>query len=87
LCNKGLTVAEVSPEAAVGGPLGLVQNDDVIAIDVDRHTLDLEVDANVLAARKVKLGTRELKKATGWLAIYQSQVQPMSSGVVLVKDP
>ena len=86
LCNKGLTVAEVSPEAAVGGPLGLVENDDVVAIDVDRRTLDLEVDAEVLATRKAKLGERRLKKATGWLSIYQSQVQPMSTGVVLVKD-
>ena len=86
LCNKGLTVAEVSPEAAVGGPLGLVENGDVVAIDVDRRMLDLEVDPKVLAARRAKLGDRELKKATGWLSIYRSQVQPMSTGAVLIKD-
>jgi dihydroxy-acid dehydratase len=39
LCNKGLTDAEVSPEAAVGGPLGLIEDGDRITIDVDRRSL------------------------------------------------
>jgi len=86
LCNKGLTVAEVSPEAAVGGPLGLVASGDPITVDVDRRTLDLDVSADELERRRVRLGERPLKKATGWLSIYQREVQPMSSGVVLVKD-
>jgi dihydroxy-acid dehydratase len=87
LCNKGLTVAEVSPEAAVGGPLALVENGDRIAIDVARQTLDLEVDDRELERRRTALGTRPLRKATGWLAIYREQVQPMSKGVVLVREP
>jgi dihydroxy-acid dehydratase len=86
LCNKGLTVAEVSPEAATGGPLGLVETGDIITIDVERHSLDLEVPAAELAARRARLGERPLKKSTGWLSIYQRQVQPMSKGVVLIKD-
>jgi dihydroxy-acid dehydratase len=86
LCNKGLTIAEVSPEAAVGGPLGLVQNGDRITIDVDRHTIDLDVGAEELAARRARLGEPQLKRSSGWLSIYQQQVQPMSSGVVLVKN-
>jgi dihydroxy-acid dehydratase len=86
LCNKGLTVAEVSPEAAVGGPLALVENGDAITIDVDARSLELEVPEHELAARRPRLGERPLKKATGWLAIYQGAVQPMSSGVVLVRD-
>ena len=86
LCNKGLTIAEVSPEAAVGGPLGLVQNGDRITIDVDRHTIDLDVGAEELEARRARLGEPQLKKSSGWLSIYQQQVQPMSSGVVLIKD-
>jgi dihydroxy-acid dehydratase len=86
LCNKGLTIAEVSPEAAVGGPLGLVENGDRISIDVDRRVLDLEVEAAELDARRARLGSRPLKKSSGWLSIYQQQVQPMSSGVVLIKD-
>jgi dihydroxy-acid dehydratase len=86
LCNKGLTVAEVSPEAAVGGPLALVENGDEITIDVERASIELNVPADTLAARKARLGTPALKKAVGWLQIYQREVQPMSSGVVLVRD-
>jgi dihydroxy-acid dehydratase len=86
LCTKGLTVAEVSPEAAIGGPLALVEDGDTIRIDVDGESLDLDVDEAVLAARREKLGTPPLKKSTGWLSIYQQQVQPMSKGAVLVRD-
>jgi dihydroxy-acid dehydratase len=86
LCNKGLTIAEVSPEAAVGGPLGLVENGDPISIDVDAYSLDLEVPAAELASRRERLGEPKLKPATGWLSIYREQVQPMSTGVVLIRD-
>ncbi|HEX6999246.1 MAG TPA: dihydroxy-acid dehydratase [Gammaproteobacteria bacterium] len=86
LCNKGLTVAEVSPEAAVGGPLALVENGDEIAIDVDAQRLDLEVPEEVLAARRARLAEPSLKPATGWLAIYRRAVRPMSEGVVLVPE-
>jgi dihydroxy-acid dehydratase len=85
LCNKGLTVAEVSPEAAVGGPLGLVESGDRITIDVDRHVLDLEVPAEELQARRERLGPPTLREARGYLSIYQRSVQPMSTGAVLVK--
>jgi dihydroxy-acid dehydratase len=86
LCNKGLTVAEVSPEAAIGGPLSLVENGDRISIDVDSGRLDLEVDEETLDARRAKRGSPPLKKSSGWLSIYQREVQPMSKGVVLVRD-
>jgi dihydroxy-acid dehydratase len=86
LCNKGLTVAEVSPEAAIGGPLGLVENGDVISIDVDAYKLDLEVAEAELARRRERLGAPKLKPSSGWLSIYREQVQPMSKGAVLVRD-
>jgi len=85
LCNKGLTIAEVSPESAVGGPLALVQAGDRISIDVDRRTLDLEVPEAELIARRAHLGEPQLPKASGYLSIYQRSVQPMSTGAVLVK--
>jgi dihydroxy-acid dehydratase len=84
LCNKGVTVAEVSPESAAGGPLSLVENGDRISIDVDRRTLDLEVPAEELAARRVRLGDPTLAKSTGYLSIYRRLVQPMSTGAVLI---
>ena len=84
LCLKGLTVAEVSPEAAVGGPLSLVENGDSVTIDVDTHQLDLDVPEAVLAARRERLGEPELPRSSGYLSIYQRSVQPMSTGAVLV---
>jgi len=85
LCNKGMTVAEVSPESAVGGPLALVQNGDRIIIDVDGQKLDLEVSESEMAARREQRGQPKLRKSTGYLSIYQHAVQPMSTGAVLVE--
>src|SRR6185295_710531 len=83
LCNKGVTVAEVSPEAAVGGPLSLVENGDLIAIDVDQRTLDLDVNEAELPARHARRGVPPLSKSTGYLSIYRRVVKPMSTGAVL----
>jgi len=84
LCNKGVTVAEVSPESATGGPLALVEHGDRITIDVDQRTLDLDVPAEQLAARRARLGEPVLPKSTGYLSIYRRVVQPMSTGAVLI---
>jgi dihydroxy-acid dehydratase len=86
LCNKGLTVAEVSPEAAVGGPLGLVEDGDIVSIDVDRRLLALDVDQDVLAERRARRAPAGLPGATGYLSIYQRTVRPMSTGAVLVES-
>ncbi len=86
LCNKGVTVAEISPEAATGGPLGLVENGDKISIDINEYKIDLDVSEEVMAQRRAAFGDRPLKAATGWLSIYQQQVQPMSTGAVLIRD-
>ena len=85
LCNKGITVAEVAPEAAVGGPLGLVENGDQITIDIENHLINLDVPEQELELRRERMGERELKSATGYLSLYQRDVQPMSTGAVLVK--
>jgi len=84
LCNKGLTIAEVSPEAAIGGPLGLVESGDQISIDVSEYSIELDVAAEELARRREVLGDPKLKPSTGWLSIYRQQVQPMSTGAVLI---
>ena len=85
LCNKGLTVAEVSPESAIGGPLALVETGDRIVLDVDKQQLDLVVPEAELAARRAAWDGPKLKPTGGWLGIYQRQVQPMSKGAVLVE--
>jgi dihydroxy-acid dehydratase len=85
LCLKGMTVAEVSPEAAVGGPLGLVETGDRVVIDADARTLDLDVPEAELAERRARLGQPKLPRSRGYLSIYQRSVQPMSTGAVLVE--
>jgi dihydroxy-acid dehydratase len=85
LCNKGLTVAEVSPESAVGGALSLVEDGDWIRIDIDHGVLDLQVSDADLALRRARRGPPALPRSTGYLSIYQRSVQPMSTGAVLVR--
>ncbi len=82
LCLKGLTVAEVAPEAAAGGPLAKVRDGDRIRIDALAGTLDLEVPAEELARRPAPRNAYHTD-APGWLGIYRRDVQPMSSGAVL----
>jgi dihydroxy-acid dehydratase len=86
LCLKGIMVAEVSPESAVGGPLALVESGDRITIDVDKRTLDLDVPEAELAIRRLRHGDPALPKSKGYLSIYQRSVQPMSTGAVLIKQ-
>jgi hypothetical protein len=74
-------VAEVSPEAAVGGPLALVENGDEITIDADARTLD-STSRGELARRREPSASRAAA-ARGYLSIYQRSVQPMSTGAVL----
>jgi dihydroxy-acid dehydratase len=85
LCHQALTVAEVSPESAVGGPIALVENGDRISIDVDRQHLALEVPEADLARRQRARGAVPLPKSKGYLSIYQRSVQPMSTGAVLIE--
>ncbi len=85
LVNKGIVVGEVSPEAAAGGPLGLVRDGDMIRIDVLARTADLDVPAEELAARKAELDANPPARAreVGWLSVYQRTVRPLPEGAVL----
>ncbi len=86
LCLKGIMVAEVSPESAIGGPLSLVENGDTIRIDVDARVLDLDVSDTELGARRSRRGEPQLPKSKGYLSVYQRTVQPMSTGAVLIEQ-
>ena len=88
LCNKGLTVAEVSPESAVGGPLALVEDGDRIDIDVDGALARAATCPRRSWPRGARgAASRALPQSTGYLSIYQRSVQPMSTGAVLIKQP
>jgi len=86
LCLKGIMVAEVSPESAVGGPLSLVEHGDTIRIDVDARVLDIDVPEAELAARRARRGEPVLPVSKGYLSVYQRTVQPMSTGAVLIEQ-
>src|SRR3954468_18415127 len=86
LCLKGIMVAEVSPESAVGGPLSLVEHGDTIRIDVDARVLDIDVPESELGARRARRGEPVLPASKGYLSVYQRTVQPMSTGAVLIEQ-
>jgi len=89
LVNKGIVVGEISPEAAAGGPLGLVRDGDIIRIDVLGRTADLDVPADELAARKAELTASPPARPAevGWLSVYQRLVRPLPEGAVLRPRP
>ncbi len=89
LVNKGIVVGEISPEAAAGGPLGLVRDGDPIRIDVLGRTADLDVPADDLAARRAELAARPPARPAevGWLSVYQRLVRPLPEGAVLRPRP
>jgi dihydroxy-acid dehydratase len=87
LVNMGLVVGEASPEAATGGPIAYVEKGDIIAIDVDARTVDLEVSDEVMATRRQKPIRFGAQDQRGWLGTYQSTVRPVHEGAVLRGGP
>jgi dihydroxy-acid dehydratase len=83
LVNGGLVVAEVSPEGAAGGPLGLVRDGDMIAIDVNARAIELEVDGAELDRRRAELPPLAAPAGCGWLSVYARSVTPLGRGATL----
>lgn len=81
--NSGITIGQVMPEAAEGGPLGLVAEGDVISIDIGARRVDLEVSESELAARRAVWRAPDHSQIRGWLGQYAAMVQPLSKGAVL----
>jgi dihydroxy-acid dehydratase len=83
LVNRGLSVAEVSPEGAVGGPLGLVVDGDTISVDIDAKTIDLLVPPDELARRRERMRPLAAPGGCGWLSVYARTVGPLRHGATL----
>lgn len=81
--NSGITIGQVMPEAAEGGPLAAVHDGDTINIDLTLHTITLDIPQAELERRLSTLPPRPLTTEKGWLAMYQQLVQPLSKGAVL----
>ncbi len=80
--THGLMIGHVAPEAALGGPIGLVREGDTIVIDVDRHALDLDVPADELARRRTEWAAPQPRYRTGVMAKYAALVSSASKGAV-----
>lgn len=82
LVNKGLVVGEVQPEAALG-PLGLVEDGDIISIDAEKRSIELHLTKQEIADRHERMGDTRFAPLDGWLGIYRDNVQPLTRGGVV----
>ncbi len=81
--SRGASIGHVSPEAAVGGPIALVEEGDIIRINIPENKLDVDISEEEMAARRAKWQPREPKITTGYLARYASMVTSGNRGAIL----
>ena len=81
--SRGASIGHVSPEAAVGGPIALIEEGDIIKIDIPANTINVAVSDEELETRRAKWQPREPKVTTGYLARYASMVTSGNRGAVL----
>ena len=81
--SRGASIGHVSPEAAVGGPIALVEEGDIIRINIPEMKLEIAVSDEEMAARKAKWQPREPKVTTGYLKRYASLVTSGNRGAIL----
>ena len=81
--SRGASIGHASPEAAVGGPIDLVEEGGIISIDIDNHELNVLVSDQEMEARKAKWQPRTPQITTGYLARYASLVTSADRGAVL----
>lgn len=81
--NKGITIGQVMPEAALGGPLAIVEENDRIKIDLNERRIDLVLEAALLDQRLANWIPAERKLENNWLKFYAENVMPLEKGAVL----
>ncbi len=81
--SRGASIGHACPEAAVGGPIALVEEGDIISIDIDNHRLDVKVSDEEMARRKANWQPRKPQVTTGYLARYAAMAAPASRGAIL----
>ncbi len=84
--SRGASIGHVSPEAAVGGPIALVEEGDRIRIDIPNYSLELLVSDEELEKRRAKWQPREPRVTTGYLARYAKMVTSANRGAILVTE-
>ena len=81
--SRGASIGHVSPEAAVGGPIALVEEGDIIKINIPEHSLNVDISDEEMAARRAKWQPRQPKVTTGYLARYAHLVTSGNRGAIL----
>ena len=81
--SRGASIGHVSPEAATGGPVALIEEGDIIAIDIPSNTINVKVSDDELAKRRAAWTPREPKVKTGYLARYAQMVTSADKGAIL----
>ena len=81
--TRGLSIGHVSPEAAEGGLIGLIENGDIIEIDVDKYSINVKLDENTISQRREKFKPKVKDIKGSWLKQYRQLVTNASNGAVL----
>ena len=81
--SRGASIGHVSPEAAVGGPIALVEEGDIIQINIPENTLNVDISDEEMERRRAAWTPREPKITTGYLARYASMVTSGNRGAIL----
>ena len=81
--SRGASIGHISPEAAVGGPIALIEEGDIIQIDIPANTLNVKVSDEELAKRKAEWKPRKPRVTTGYLARYEKLVTSADKGAIL----
>ncbi len=85
--TRGACIGHVSPEAAVGGPIALVEPGDLIEIDIPRGRLNIKISDAELSRRRSQWQPPEPRVKSGWLARYAAMVTSANTGAILTVDP
>lgn len=81
--SRGISIGHISPEAAEGGPIALIENGDIIEIDLPKRTINVKVSDDILEDRRKDLKPFEPKIKKGWLARYSKLVTNASKGGIM----
>jgi dihydroxy-acid dehydratase len=84
--TRGPCIGHISPEAAVGGTIALVEDGDLISLDIPNRCLELKVSDQDLAERRTRWQKPEPKIKTGWLSRYSAVVTSANTGAICQAD-
>lgn len=81
--SRGASIGHVSPEAASGGEIAYIKENDIISIDIPNHSINLEVKEEEMSKRKKEMSLKPMKEIKGWLGRYRKMVESANTGAVL----